>query len=239
MIDVSNSFTKIAVTRNGVIGKVRKIPTPDLAKSKLSSLEADRAVISSVVPPANLIFQQSLACPILWVGHKTAGVCIRYPKPATIGADRLANVAAAVSLSKLPAIVVDFGTAVTFDVIDTTGCYLGGIIAPGLGVMTQYLHERTALLPALDPSALLGGPAIGKSTVDAMRAGCALGFAGMIGALLDGVCAELVRQGSPMPKVIVTGGAAVYLPASWQTRVTHEPHLTLLGLAEAHRRHFA
>jgi pantothenate kinase type III len=95
------------------------------------------------------------------------------------------------------------------------------------------------LLPALDPAALLGGPAIGKSTVDAMRAGCALGFAGMIGALLDGVCAELVRQGSPMPKVIVTGGAAVYLPASWRDRVAHEPHLTLLGLAEAHRRHFA
>jgi pantothenate kinase type III len=61
----------------------------------------------------------------------------------------------------------------------------------------------------------------------------------MIGALLDGVCAELVRQGSPQPKVIVTGGAAVYLPTSWQARVTHEPHLTLLGLAEAHRRHFA
>jgi pantothenate kinase type III len=71
-----------------------------------------------------------------------------------------------------------------------------------------------------------------------MRAGCALGFAGMIGALLDGVCAELVRQGSPMPRVVVTGGAAVYLPAAWRERVLHEPHLTLLGLAEAHRRRF-
>ena len=61
----------------------------------------------------------------------------------------------------------------------------------------------------------------------------------MIGALLDGVCAELVRGGSPAPSVIVTGGAAIYLPAAWQTRVQHEPHLTLIGLAEAHRRHFA
>ena len=105
--------------------------------------------------------------------------------------------------------------------------------------MTQYLHERTALLPALDPAALLGGPAIGKSTIDAMRAGCALGFAGMMGALLDGVCAELIRQGQSMPKVIVTGGAAIYLPAAWRDRVTHEPHLTLIGLAEAHRRQFS
>ena len=75
--------------------------------------------------------------------------------------------------------------------------------------------------------------------IDCISLGKPANAAKMIGALLDGVCAELIRQGSPMPKVIVTGGAAVYLPASWRDRVTHEPHLTLLGLAEAHRRHFA
>ena len=157
---------------------------------------------------------------------------------AEVGQDRLADCVGAQLVAGAPAVIIGMGTATTVDILTDRG-YAGGIIAPGLGVMTQYLHERTALLPALDPSALLGGPAIGKSTVDAMRSGCALGFAGMIGALLDGVCAELVRQGSPMPKVIVTGGAAVYLPATWQARVMHEPHLTLLGLAEAHRRHFA
>ena len=136
------------------------------------------------------------------------------------------------------AVVVGMGTATTVDILTEQG-YAGGIIAPGLGVMTRYLHERTALLPALDPADLLGGPAIGKSTVDAMRAGCALGFAGMIGALLDAVTAELTKQGGPAPVVLVTGGAAVYLPATWRDRVRHEPHLTLLGLAESHRRAFA
>jgi type III pantothenate kinase len=102
--------------------------------------------------------------------------------------------------------------------------------------MTQYLHERTALLPALDPDSLLGAPAIGKSTVDAMRSGCVLGFAGMIGALLDGVSAELTKSSSVAPRVVVTGGAAIYLPATWKNRVLHEPHLTLLGLAEFYRR---
>ena len=166
------------------------------------------------------------------------GLGFDYPKPAEVGQDRLADCVGAQVVAGAPAVIVGMGTATTVDILTERG-YAGGLIAPGLGVMTQYLHERTALLPALDPAGLLGGPAIGKSTVDAMRAGCALGFAGMIGALLDGVCAELVRQGSPLPKVIVTGGAAVFLPASWQARVRHEPHLTLLGLAEAHRRHFA
>jgi type III pantothenate kinase len=127
------------------------------------------------------------------------------------------------------------GTATTVDILNTKG-YAGGIIAPGLGVMTKYLHERTALLPQLDAQDLLGGPTIGKSTVEAMKSGCALGFAGMIGALLDGVILEMTKSGSPEPKVIVTGGAAVYLPKNWQRRVQHEPHLTLIGLAEFYRR---
>jgi type III pantothenate kinase len=182
-----------------------------------------------------------LSCgrPCFHLRHDTVkGLGFDYPTPAEVGQDRIADCVGAQYVAGAPAVIVGMGTATTVDILTERG-YAGGIIAPGLGVMTRYLHERTALLPALDPASLLGGPAIGKSTVDAMRAGCALGFAGMIGALLDGVCAELIRQGSPMPKVIVTGGAAVYLPASWRDRVSHEPHLTLLGLAEAHRRHFA
>ena len=209
-----------------------KIPTPDLAKSKLSSLEADRAVISSVVPPANLIFQQSLACPILWVGHKTAGVCIRYPKPATIGADRLANVAAAVSLSKLPAIVVDFGTAVTFDVIDTTGCYLGGIIAPGLSTAASALHERTALLP-LTRIRSITSP-IGKSTQQGIRIGLLLGAVGIVREVVARITRETFH--GECPTVIATGGDAdlvsrLALSGGAEKAIDRiDPLLTLRGL---------
>ena len=127
------------------------------------------------------------------------------------------------------------GTATTLDVLTRRG-YAGGIIAPGLGVMTGYLHARTALLPELDPAGLLGGPIVGKSTVDAMRAGCAIGFAGMVAALLESVSGEIRRQGEGEPTVLATGGAAPFLPAAWAGRIRHEPHLTLLGLAESFRR---
>jgi type III pantothenate kinase len=109
------------------------------------------------------------------VSHKiTLGVGIDYPKPETIGADRLANAAAAVALYGSPAIVVDFGTAVTFDVISAAGDYAGGVIAPGLNAMTDYLHNRTALLPRVS----LREPhrAIGRSTVEAMRSGAIHGY---------------------------------------------------------------
>ena len=122
LIDVSNSFTKMAMLRGGKIGRVSRIPTKELKPSDLTSLKADRAVIASVVPEVSRMIAASIPCPPLWVDHRVpGGVAISYPKPSSIGSDRLANAAAAASLAKLPAIVVDFGTAVTFDVIDSKG----------------------------------------------------------------------------------------------------------------------
>lgn len=163
------------------------------------------------------------------------GLGFDYPHPSEVGQDRLANCIGAQLLAGAPAVVIDMGTATTFDILTERG-YAGGIIAPGVQLMTRYLHEQTALLPALDPSDLLGGAAIGQSTVEAMKTGCAVGFAGMIGALLESVLAELTRRGLSSPAVIATGGTAVFLPASWATRIRWEPHITLLGLAESHRR---
>ena len=245
-LDVGNTHAHWGVVDGHRVLAHGELPTASLETAALTALLAAHptqgVALASVVPKVTATISPALLSsgrPFYHLRHDTVkGLGFDYPKPAEVGQDRLADCVGAQLVAGAPAVIVGMGTATTVDILTERG-YAGGIIAPGLGVMTQYLHERTALLPALDPAALLGGPAIGKSTVDAMRAGCALGFAGMIGALLDGVCAELVRQGSPMPKVIVTGGAAVYLPASWQTRVKHEPHLTLLGLAEAHRRHFA
>src|SRR5947207_8283168 len=104
------------------------------------------------------------------------GVGIDYPAPRSIGADRLANAAAVVQLYGYPAIVVDFGTAVTFDVVSARGDYVGGVIAPGLESMTNFLYDRTALLPKL----ILREPvrASGKTTRDAMVSGAVVGYRG-------------------------------------------------------------
>ncbi|MEI6321496.1 MAG: type III pantothenate kinase [bacterium] len=205
LIDVSNSFSKIAIVQNGVIGSIQKIPTPLLAERLKKKLpNADRAVISSVVPKANQSLGKLLPCPILWLDHKTAGVDIRYPKPGKIGADRLANVAAAVSLGRLPAIVVDFGTAVTFDIIDPKGCYLGGIIAPGLATAASALHERTALLPLTKIQRIES--VVGKSTRQGIQIGLLLGVVGIVREVVTRI--TRVTFDGKKPFVLTTGGDA-------------------------------
>lgn len=204
LIDVSNTFTKVAVARNGIIGRVKKHRTSLLSALPFSETKADRAVICSVVPKANTILENRLPFPILWVDHTTAGVAIRYPKPSTIGADRLANAAAAVSLGRLPAIVVDFGTAVTFDVVDTTGQYLGGIIAPGLATAAHALHEKTALLP-LTHIRKISSP-IGKNTQQGIQIGLLLGAVGIVREVIERITRECFDD--IHPAVLATGGDA-------------------------------
>ncbi|MEY2905543.1 MAG: Type pantothenate kinase [Verrucomicrobiota bacterium] len=205
LIDVSNSFTKIALSRSGKIGRVRRIPTKQLKPSDLGSLKADRAVIASVVPEVSRMIAASLPCPPVWVDHRVpGGVSIDYPKPSSIGADRLANAAAAVNLGKLPAIVVDFGTAVTFDVIDAKGCYRGGVIAPGLPTAASALHERTALLPLTKITSIRS--CLGKSTAEAIRIGLLLGAVGLVSETVSRMTSEVF--GGKRPYVIATGGDA-------------------------------
>ena len=227
------------VLASGDIPTAGLISGGDALARRLAKGGIDGIALASVVPDATRAALTALAAtnlPLHHLRHDTGeGMGFDYPTPAEVGQDRLANCIGAQLLTGAPAIVVDMGTATTLDVLTRRG-YAGGIIAPGLGVMTGYLHARTALLPELDPSTLLGGPVVGKSTVDAMRAGCAIGFAGMIAALLESVAAEIRRQGEGEPSVIATGGAAPFLPAGWAGRIRHEPHLTLLGLAESFRR---
>ena len=242
-LDVGNTHAHWGLVAGREVRAHGELPTASLSTEAIRALLQEQAptglALASVVPSATAVLEPILlgsGLPYHHLRHDTVrGFGFDYPRPAEVGQDRLADCVGAQLVTGAPAVIVGMGTATTVDILTAQG-YAGGIIAPGLGVMTRYLHERTALLPALDPANLLGGPAIGKSTVDAMRAGCALGFAGMIGALLDAVTAELTKQGGQVPTVLVTGGASVYLPASWRDRVRHEPHLTLLGLAESHRR---
>ena len=244
-LDIGNTSAHWGLVDGRDVRASGDLPTGDLisggeALARLLARDGITGIaLASVVPDATCAALPRLAAtrlPLHHLRHDTVeGLGFDYPTPKEVGQDRLANCIGAQLLAGAPAIVVDMGTATTLDVLTRRG-YAGGIIAPGLGVMTGYLHARTALLPELDPSALLGGPIVGKSTVDAMRAGCAIGFAGMVAALLESVAGEIRRQGEGEPSVLATGGAAPFLPSSWAGRIRHEPHLTLLGLAESFRR---
>lgn len=232
LIDNSNSFTKFALASRDALGPVRKLATAEVSESSLSECLGEwkwrTAILSSVVPAKSEVIARFLAQGR--VLHVAAGielgVGIDYPLPRTIGADRLANAARAAASFGAPAIVVDFGTAVTFDIISRERKYVGGVIAPGLEAMTDYLHQRTALLPKID---LIEPPsAIGKSTEHAMLAGAVYGYRGLVRQILRQIGSEL---GDPagLP-VIATGGYAELIAAGLPEIRIVEPHLTLEGL---------
>ncbi|MFM8984324.1 MAG: type III pantothenate kinase, partial [Spartobacteria bacterium] len=133
------------------MGRVHRIPTPELLPATLRALvgktNPDSVFLSSVVPSKNPVILSAFPQTVVIGPHLDLGVGIDYPNPESIGADRLANAAACAGLYGVPAIVVDFGTAVTFDVLSAKRAYIGGVIAPGLNAMMNYLHEKTALLP--------------------------------------------------------------------------------------------
>jgi type III pantothenate kinase len=194
----------------------------------------------SVVPDINENLQASVRAFNLPIFHLTYQTCkgleLAYPKPEEIGQDRIANAIAVQEYHGVPAIILDMGTAVTFDIITSAG-YEGGIIAPGLAVMTRYLHEQTALLPALSEDDLLNVEgAIGKSTVHAMKLGVAIGFSGMVDALLARVQAELKTRGEATPVVLSTGGSIANLTSDWAQKSAFVEDLTLMGLAVAFKR---
>lgn len=240
-LDIGNTSAHWGVADGLAIGETGDLPTADLASllpGLIARVGPAGCSLASVVPAAT-----ESALPLLGRGrevlqlrHDTAkGLGFDYPNPAEVGQDRLANCIGAQVVCGAPAVIVDMGTATTFDVLTTRG-YAGGVIAPGLSVMTSYLHGRTALLPKLDPASIQPGSALGKSTLDAMRAGCALGFAGMIERILETLLAELAAQGMGNPTLLATGGTADFLPPALASRLRREPNLTLIGLAEAWRR---
>jgi len=164
---------------------------------------------------------------VLWLDWKLKlGVEIDYPNPQSIGADRLANAAAVTALHGFPAIVVDFGTAVTFDIVSGQRAYIGGVIAPGLEAMTNFLYRRTALLPQLS----LKEPrrAVGKSTIQAMLSGAVFGYRGLVREILTQVKAEQFSR--KKVHVVATGGYARLIARRLPEIDVVRPNLTLEGL---------
>lgn len=192
----------------------------------------------SVVPNATEYcrdFASALALPTVELKADTLrGVGIDYPKPKTIGPDRLANAVAAKAFYGAPSIVVDFGTAVTFDVVNRAGNYVGGIIAPGLSAMTDYLHEKTALLPKIEIRE--PGAVIGKNTEQAMLIGAVHGYRGLIRALIAELKSELRTRKLP---VVATGGYAELIAREMREITAVRPNLTLEGLRLSWLAHFS
>lgn len=205
----------------GAAGRVRKFTGND----KITG-----AALCSVVPRATPLVkkfvQSAWKLETLELNSTTIhGVGIDYPKPSSIGPDRLANAVAARRRFGAPVVVVDFGTAVTFDVVDARGSYVGGIIAPGLAVMTNYLHEKTALLPKIQIRDVR--TAIGKSTEEAMLVGAVHGYRGLVRELISQLKRELRAQKLP---VVATGGYAKLIAARLPEISAVVPELTLEGL---------
>jgi type III pantothenate kinase len=230
LIDISNSFTKLAFATRRRISKPSRIPTEKLGVSllrqSLRGRKVDVVVVSSVVPKKNPVIR-AVAKKILWVTPRIKlGVGIDYPSPKTIGADRLANAAAVAALYGCPAIVVDFGTAVTFDIVSAQRKYIGGVIAPGLEAMTNFLYQRTALLPKLS----LKEPrsAVGRSTMEAMRSGAVIGYRGLVREIISKIEAE--RFAGKKVHVVATGGYAGLVAGRLKEIDGVHPNLTLEGL---------
>jgi type III pantothenate kinase len=232
LIDNSNSFTKFALATRKKLGVARKLATAEVSVSStrklLKNWNFDSVVLCSVVPEKALILESCLrSVPCHRVGPGSPlGIQIDYPQPATIGADRLANACAAAAVYGSPSVVVDFGTAVSFDILARENTYVGGVIAPGLASMTDYLHQRTALLPKID---LLEPPdAIGKSTKHAMLAGAVYGYRGLVREILAQIQRSLkIRR---RPKIVATGGYAELIAAGLPEISQVHPSLTLEGL---------
>jgi len=230
LIDVGNGRTKFGLATSEAILERREHATRELSPDAVCEVTQgwhfDSAVICSVVPKAVPAFREVLGDQLIELRYDTPlGIGIRYPKPESIGPDRLANAVALAHMHGAPGIVIDFGTAVTFDILSADRCYIGGVIAPGLRLMTDYLHERTALLPRVD----LREPAraIGQSTEGAILAGAAIGYRGMVKGILAALKQEL---GGPDVHIVATGGDAEWIISGMGEDIITDPDLTLHGL---------
>ena len=232
LIDISNSYAKIAFASAKRVFTPTRIVTGSLSSRLVSRFlrrqNVGKVVVSSVVPAKNsAILKAAGKRKVLWLDWKLKlGVEIDYPKPQSIGADRLANAAAVTALYGCPAIVVDFGTAVTFDIVSEHRAYVGGVIAPGLEAMTNFLYRRTALLPKLS----LKEPrhAIGKSTIQAMLSGAVFGYRGLVREILSQIRAEQFPR--KKVHVVATGGYARLIARGLPEVGLVHPNLTLEGL---------
>ena len=238
LLDLGNTNTHVGLANARRVVKQADVPTAAWPTGKAVARLAGFAgqtllegvALCSVVPRATPLVRKAVRelwkLPCFELTSRTLqGLGIDYPKPETIGPDRLANAVAARHRFGAPVVVVDFGTAVTFDVVNARGDYVGGVIAPGLAAMTDYLHEKTALLPRIKIQEIKN--AIGRSTEEAMLVGAVHGYRGLVRELIAELKRELKARRLP---VVATGGYARLIASKLPEISAVEPNLTLEGL---------
>jgi type III pantothenate kinase len=215
----------------------------DLFKqAKLKPKAISASIMASVVPPLVPVLSDALkglcgAAPVVVGPHLDLGLEIRTRSPEDVGADRLVNAVAGYAGHGGPLLIIDFGTATTVDAVSRDGAYLGGAIAPGIGISMEALVARTAKLPRIE-MARPKNP-IGDSTVEAMRSGQYYATLGAIKELCAALGAELKRRDGRQPQVLATGGLSYWLPAGELGIKAVLPDLTLEGLRLIHERNRA
>jgi type III pantothenate kinase len=192
-------------------------------------------VISSVVPPLGRTLEEMshryFGCEPLFVGPGVkTGIPILYENPREVGADRVVNAVAAYDRWKCGLVVVDFGTATTFDAISARGEYLGGAICPGVGISMEALFRSASKLPRVEFSR--PPHVIGRNTITSIQAGLTYGYVGLV----DGICTRMADELGGAPKVVATGGLATLIAGISKTISEVDEHLTLMGLRLIHER---
>ncbi len=243
-IDVGNTNTVLGLFKNGKLVESWRLQTHEsrtideswvmvrqLAESRKINLDKlDGVIIGSVVPKLTFIFRKVATNylglePIVVTGTLNTGIKLLVDYPQEVGADRIANVFAGGLLYGKPAIVVDFGTATTYDVIDEDGNFIGGAIAPGIETSANYLLEKAALLHRIDFT--VPDNAIGTNTQTNLTSGILLGAADMVDGMVKRIKAE--KGWSDIP-VIVTGGLGKVIAGISESITHHDEDLTLKGL---------
>ncbi len=243
LIDVGNTNTVFGVYRGDELVEHLRLSTdrertadeygglllPLFERLGLEIAATEAAVVSSVVPPLNLTMELladkyfGTRAVFIEPGIPT-GMPIRYDNPAEVGADRIVNSVAAIELYGAPVVVVDFGTATTFDVVNSAGEYVGGIITPGIGISAEALFARASRLYRVDvrkPRTL-----VGSNTSDAMQSGIYYGFVGQVDGILKRLCEEM----PDLKTVVATGGLAELIAEGSEYIREVDQMLTLVGL---------
>jgi len=243
LVDVGNTNTVFGIYRGDTLVRDFRLTTnpertadehsalllPLFQRAGLDPADAEAVVVSSVVPPLHPTLERLAASlfhqPPLFIepGVKT-GLQIRYDNPSEVGADRIVNSVAARELYGAPVIVVDFGTATTFDVVNAAGEYAGGIIAPGIGISAEALFAKASRLRRVDvkkPAQL-----VGRDTAGAMQSGFYYGYIGLV----DGILERLVAEIPEIKNIVATGGQAPLIASGSKYIREVNDLITLIGL---------
>lgn len=221
---------RVRTERNTTEDEFNVLITSLFGGARIDIQTVKRTIISCVVPPMVMILdsfcRQYLRHRPLWVDARTyKAMPILIPNPAELGADRIVNSVAAYTKYRTSMIVIDFGTATTFDVLSEKGEYVGGVISPGIMIASEALFLNASKLPRVE---IFAPPekVIGTTTIDSIKSGLIFGYAGMVDGTVQRIRAEMGGQ----PRVIATGGLAPLMQGVSETIEAVEPNLTLEGL---------